>query len=179
MPDRAIPSVGATVQAHMTLQDGTVGLRLYQPESSSSVGLGTTSFEIDKIPPQPGVPPPRPFYVVLEDKQKLYTNDFWLKFEAATQIVAEIGKTITNTGAWNFAFLVQAAIRIADLEKKLSGLIAASVPADRAKAYSVAADGLAAQAQALSAKTNPVAGDLFLLSATLDTATTIGKSFPS
>jgi hypothetical protein len=176
MPDRAIASVAATLQAHIALQAGSVGLRFYQPASSTAVGLATTSFEINKVPPPAGVSAPRNLYMVLETKQKLYTDSFWTRFETAGQIIAEIAKVIADTGAWNFGFLVQSALRIADLERNLAGLIAGAAPLERVKAYSAAADGLRTMCQALAAKTNPVAGDLFLLTAAVDLTTTIGRS---
>ena len=180
MPDRVIPTLSATIQSYLTLSGLDVGLSFFQPGVGADSGsLSMTTFEISKVPPQPGTPSPRNLYVVLQDKQQLYTNSFWAQFStatsAATQIVAAVTGVLDNTGSWNFAYLLQAAIGIGNLEKTLSGLVTSSSPGSAATAFSSAVASFQALTTALSNKQQPVAGDVLALAASLANVTNAGR----
>jgi hypothetical protein len=180
MPDRAIVAIAMTVQAYVSPSDSDVGIRFQQPELGAlAVGLSSTSLEVAKIPPQAGVAAPRNLYAVMQEKQHVYSDPFWTRFEQAAQIVAEIAKVFANTGGWNASYLIQAAANIAAIEQDLVSAIAAAVPSETAAEYRAAVDALSALTSALSAKASPVAGDLFALSAALDTTTSAARKLPS
>lgn len=184
MPDRVVPSISATVQSYITMGTAFVGFHLFQPGADGTPSsLSSTSFEIAKVPPQPGAAAPRNFYLVLEDKQSVYTDSFWTRFTTASQppsqpaadIVGAIAIVFANTAGWNFVYLLQSATAIATLEKTLSSLLTAGVPGDKAAAYAAAADSLLALTKALSAKDLPVAADLISLTASLDDTTRVAR----
>lgn len=185
MPDRAIGSISATVQTHLSLAGSAVGLRFFQPGIGVDPGsLSSTTFEIAKVPPPPDATAPRSLYSVLEDKQVVYTNSFWSRFNASgpppsrppAEIIVAIATVLANTGRWNFSYLLQSALAIGSLEKTLSSLISAALPGDSAAAYSVSVDSLLALTKALSAKDVPVAGDLLALTASLDNTTALART---
>ncbi len=184
MPDRVISSVAANLQTYITTAASAVGLRFFQPgvETDPSA-LSSTTFEIAKIPPQPGAPAPPHLYAVLEDKQSVYTDTFWSRFATSTQppsqpsvdLVVAIATVLANTGGWNFAFLVQSATTIGMLEKSLASLVAAAVTGGAVTAYGAAVDSLLALTKALGGKEVPVAGDLFALAASLANTTSAAR----
>jgi len=185
MPDRIISSISATVQSHIAMSDAIVGLHFFQPGvDGTPSSLSSTSFEIAKVPPGPGAAPPRNLYLVLEDKQSVYTNPFWTRFTTTSQppsqpaadIVAAIATVFANTAGWNFAYLLQSATAIGTLEKTLSSLVTAGLPGDRAAAYAAAVDSLLALTKALATKDLPVAADLLLLTASFDNTTSVART---
>ncbi len=185
MPDRTIPSISAILQTHITVAGAVVGLRFFQPGvGGDPASLTSTSFEIAKVPPQPGALARRNLYTVLQDKQSLYTNPFWNQFTATTQppstpsadLVVTVATILANTGSWSFAFLLQSAVSIAGLEKNLSSLVAAALPGDSAVAFGAAADSALALTRALGNKNMPVAGDLFALTTSLDNTTNAART---
>ncbi len=185
MPDRAIASISATVLSHLTLAGPTVGLRFFQPGVGvDPSSLSSTTFEIAKVPPQPGATAPRCLYSVLEDKQNVYTNSFWARFTTTSQppsqpsanIVVAIAEVLANTGGWNFLYLLQSAAAIGTLEKTLSSLVTIALPVDKAAAYGISVDSLLALTKALGGKDVPVAGDLHALTASLDNTTGVART---
>ena len=191
MPDRIVNSVSATLQAYLTFDTGSdgvskvVGVRLYQPELGQPAALATASFEIAKVPPPPGSPAPRSLYAVLQSKQSLYTNPFWMQFSSgsppivpASQVITEIAKVFANIGEWSLPFLIAESAAIGSLETTLAGLAAGTAPAADAAAFA----GAAAALMSLVASLNPanrssyVAGDLYALTAALDATTRVAQS---
>jgi len=178
MPDRAITALAAKAQAYLAPSEGGVGLRFQQPELGAlAVGLSATSFDLAKVPPPPGRPAPRNLYAVLQEKQRVFTNPFWSRFEPATRLVVEVAKILSDVGGWNFAYLAQSASALAALEKLLAPFVAEASPPETASAYTAAVDALSALADSLKAKANPVAGDLSALSAALDAVTNSIRTF--
>jgi hypothetical protein len=184
MPDRAVNSVKATLQAYLTFDTGadgvskSVGVRFYQPELGQATALMTASFEIAKVPPAPGVPAPRSLYNVLQSKQALYTSPFWMQFSAGTppaapaaQIIAAISATFGAIGGWTLPFLIGQASTIATLETTLAARVAATGQADAVAAYSSAVQALSSLVASLSQRAAYVAGDLYALSTSLDATT--------
>ena len=181
MPDRSIGSVSATVQSFLTFAPGpdgktpVPGLRLYQPELGASTALATTSFDLAKTAPAPGSAAPRSLYTVLQTMQSIFADPFWSKFTAGTppaapaqQIVAETVKVFSMIGGWSFPYLLQEATTFAALETTLAGLVAGNSTRGPATAFVAAAASLTALTQALAARTQHVAGDLFALTSALD-----------
>ena len=175
MPDRAIPSISATVQSYLAPGAAGVGLRFQAPElAATDARLSTTSFEIAKVPVPPGTAAPRSFYAVLQEKQRVCTDPFLAKSSQASAIIVEVAKTLANTDSWSFNFLAQSVFTIAGLEKKLADSLKAA--GKDATAYEAAVDNLIALDNTLRAKTNPVVGDLLALVAALDAATSALKT---
>ena len=175
MPDRAIPSISATVQSYLAPGAAGVGLRFQAPElAATDARLSTTSFEIAKVPVPPGTAAPRSFYAVLQEKQRVCTDPFLAKSLQASAIIVEVAKTLANTDSWSFNFLAQSVFTIAGLEKKLADSLKAT--GKDATAYGAAVDNLIALDNTLRAKTNPVVGDLLALVAALDAATSALKT---
>ncbi|MGA2269778.1 MAG: hypothetical protein ABSH44_15020 [Bryobacteraceae bacterium] len=186
MPDRAINSIQVTIQSYLTLSAGpdgvskVAGIRLYQPELGGKAALATTSFEIRKVATTAGAPAPRNLYAVLQDKQAAFTDPFWGQFATGTpvscpasQIVAEIAKTLAQAGQWSFPFVAQEAAVIAALEASLSALIGKAAATEALAAYVAAVGTLINLTKSLNpaARTGFVAGDLFALAAALDATT--------
>jgi hypothetical protein len=186
MPDRAIGSVSVTVQSYLTFVTGpdnvtkVAGLRLYQPELGTPTALATTSFELNKVAPQPGTPSPRSLYAVLQDKQAAFADAFWSKFatanpstQPAQQIVVEISKLFANINGWSFPFLIQEATTIAGFETALSMLLGGSVPPGQIVAYTTVVGALSSLTKSLdpAVRSDYAAGDLFALTAALDATT--------
>ena len=177
MPNRSIASMATKVQSYLAPAERGVGLRFQQPELGAfAVGLSTTAFEVAKVPPAPGVPAPRSLYAVLQDKQQVLADPSFARLAPATQVQVKIAELFANTGAWHFDYLVQAAAAMAAQERELGKLLAQQVPGAAAAAYGAAVDALAALADSLNGKPNPVAGDLLALASTLDLTTGSLKS---
>ncbi len=188
MPDRTLGSVSASVQSFLTFNPGpdgvtkVPGLRLYQPELGAPTALATTSFDITKTPGAPGATPPKSLYSVFQEKQALYSADFWMGIKAGTppsaqasQIVTVIATVFANIGSWSFPYLLQQAATIAASETALAaalpGASAPPAPAAAVAAYAAAVTGLTNLLGALNARTIFVAGDLYALAAALDSST--------
>jgi hypothetical protein len=178
MPDRTIAAIATKIQAYVTPSNTGIGLRFHQPELGAvHAALSQTSFEIVKVPPSPGEPAPRNLYAVLLEKQRVYTLPFWSRFDQAGAVITEIAKTLSDSGAWNFPYLAQAAIRIAVLERGFAPSVAKVAPPETAATYEQAVSALEALAKQLNTKPNPVAGDLFALTSALDSTTSSLKTF--
>jgi hypothetical protein len=172
MPDRAIPSVGVAVQSYLAPSEKSVNLRFQPPELGAlAAGLSTTSFEIAKVPSAPGVAAPPNLYSVLQEKQSVYTNPSIVQLEPVPLIIAEVAKTLANTGGWDFSFLLQSAANIAALEKRLVPLLVQVVPHETLATYAAAVDALVVLTTALGAKANPVVGDLLAVTSALAATT--------
>jgi len=189
MPDRSINSVSATVQSFLTFAPGpdgktpVPGLRLYQPELGASTALATTSFDLAKTAPTPGTPAPRSLYTVLQSMQTVFANPFWGKFTTGTppsapaqQIVAETVKVFSMIGGWSFPYLLQEAAAFASLQTSLGGLMTNVAPAAPVTAFSTSAAALGELVQTLTTRAQHVAGDLFALTAALDSATNLAEA---
>jgi hypothetical protein len=186
MPDRTLGSVSASVQSFLTFNPGpdgvtkVPGLRLYQPELGAPTALATTSFDLTKTPGAPGTTPPKSLYSVLQEKQALYSADFWMGIKAGTpptaqasQIVTVIATVFANIGGWSFPYLLQQAGTVALSETALAAALtgASTPPPSAVAAYTAAVAGLTNLLTALSARTIFVAGDLYALAAALDNST--------
>jgi hypothetical protein len=186
MPDRTINSVKAVVQSYLTLDTGpdgvskVVGLRLYQPDLGAPTALATTTFEIAKTAPVTGAPTPRSLYVVLQEKQAVFSHPFWTTFTAgappaqlAANVVTQVTMMLADTEAWRMPFLVDHATAIAALETSLAAAIGPAAPSPTVAAYA----GAVAALSALTAAPRPfyVAGDLYALTAALDATTRIAQ----
>ena len=193
MPDRVINGVSATVPTYLTFITGAdgigrLGLRLYQPEFGSPGAIATTSFQLAKVAVDSNLPAPRSLYLVLQDKQALFSDPFWAKFASGTppvplasQIIVEITKVFNACGQWTFPFLLQAATILAGLETTLSTLIGNAAPPASSTAYTAAVTALSQTCQALdpSTRSDYVAGDLFALTAALDLSTRTASALQS
>ena len=192
MPDRTIGPVSASVQSFLTFNlgpDGKTripGLRLYQPELGAPTALATMSFDLTKIPVAATAPAPRSLYSVLLDKQSLYSGAFWVGLQSgnpptspATLAVAEIAKAFANLGDWSFPYLLKEATTIAGFETALSGAVAGASPQPGlagVAAFGTAVSKLTSLITALNARTTFVAGDLYALTAALDTTTNVAQA---
>src|SRR5262249_57391690 len=117
--------VGGGAQSSLARGEGGVGLLFKQPELGAlAVGWSATSFDLAKVPPPPGRPAPRNLYAVLQEKQRVFTNPFWSRFEPATRLVVEVAKILSDVGGWEFAYLAPAASGVAALAKRLSPVVA-------------------------------------------------------
>jgi hypothetical protein len=180
MPDRTITSLAGTLQTHLVLAQSVVGLHFFQTGiDQEPASLSTTTFQLAKITPQPGAPVPRNLYSALQDKQSVYASGFWRKFTSATQppsqpaadIEAVTAMLLTNAATWNFPYLLQSTLQIGNLEKTLSGLVAAALPGNASTQFEEAVNSLLAVIGNMQGNTQPVAGDLFALTASLDAVT--------
>ena len=192
MPDRTIGPVSASVQSFLTFNlgpDGKTrvpGLRLYQPELGAPTALATTSFDLTKIPAAATAPAPRSLYSVLLDKQSLYSGAFWVGLKSssppappATLAVAEIAKVFANIGDWSFPYLLLEAATIAGFETALTGALAGTSPQPGligVAAFGAAVAKLTSLIAAMNARTTFVAGDLYALTAALDTTTNLAQA---
>jgi hypothetical protein len=189
MPDRAIASVAATVQSYLTFNtpvNGTaqvVGLSLYQPELGTPGALASISFELAKVPSETGAPAPRNLYLVLQDKQVVFSAPFWSPFstgtppsQPATLILAELTKMFASIGVWTFPYLLQEATTIAGFEQTLASLFGAAGRSAPAAAYAAAVNSLVILTSELNSRSAYVAGDLYALTAALDATTTSAKT---
>jgi hypothetical protein len=184
MPDRTINGVAATVQSYLTFSigpDGVTkvpGLRLYQPELGEPTALATTSFELAKTL-SADASAPRSLYTLLQAKQSAFSDPFWAKFstgnppvQPAVSVVSEVGKVFSMIGNWSFPYLLTEASAIAALETALAGLLAGAASQDAVAAYAASVQSLTDLIKAIGARSLHVAGDLFALTAALDTTTT-------
>jgi len=184
MPDRTISGVGATVQSYLTFSTGpdgvtkVPGLRLYQPELGEPTALATTSFELAKTASADAAAP-RSLYTVLLAKQAAFSDPFWAKFSSgnppsqrAVAVVSEVGKVFSMIGNWSFPYLLTEAAVIAELETTLAGSLTGAAPQNAVAAYTSSVQSLNDLIKAISARSLHVAGDLFALTAALDTTTT-------
>ncbi len=180
MPGRAISSFTARMQAFISMISGGIGLSFQAPElASRSAGLSTISFGLEKIPPQSGVAAAPNLYSVLEEKQRLYTDSFWSRFDMVPETIAEINRVLLDTGAWNFTYLAEAAGAIAALEQRLALATSALISNESASAYVTAARSLGVLADRLKKKVNPVVGDLLAITSSLDATTKAAVSLIS
>lgn len=192
MPDRTIGPVSASVQSFLTFNlgpDGKTripGLRLYQPELGAPTALATTSFDLTKIPVAATAPAPRSLYSVLLDKQSLYSAAFWVGLKSgtppaspATLAVAEIAKVFANIGDWSFPYLLAEATTIAGFETALPAALSGASPQpglSAVAAFGASVAKLTSLITALNARTTFVAGDLYALTAALDTTTNLAQA---
>ena len=186
MPDRVVSSASAEVRAYLGLAPGTsiVGLRLAQPQDGAPQSLSTAGVQLARIPPGSGATTPPNLYRVLEDKQRVFTDSFWQRFKTSaappaspsSQIVAETGRLLSNTGAWTFAILVQEAAYILSLEETLAGLLAGAAPAPGVQSFASAAASLRETCVQLGAKAMPVASDLQTVASALASTTNLAKA---
>lgn len=176
MPDRTIGRVAVTLTSHVVPDAAGFGIRFQPPELGAlATGLSTTSFDLSKVPPATGGATPRNLYIVLEDKQRIYTNAFWSASAPALNIVVEIAKILADTGAWSFPFLAQQAVLLATGESALADALPATVRPEIAASYRAQVHALQNLAGALVSKADPVAGDLYTLSAALDNTNRAAK----
>src|SRR5262249_59314294 len=121
--------VGGGAQSSLARGEGGVGLLFKQPELGAlAVGWSATSFDLAKVPPLPGRPAPRNLYAVLQEKQRVFTNPFWSRFEPATRLVVEVAKILSDVGGWNFPYLAHSAVALAAPEKTLAPFLAHASP---------------------------------------------------
>jgi hypothetical protein len=184
LPDRTITSLAATLQTHLIVAQSAVGLHFFQTGlDQEPASLSTTTFQLAKITPQPGAPAPRNLYSALQDKQSVYANEFWRKFTSATQppsqpaadIEAAAAMLLASAASWNFPYLLQSALQIGNLEKTLSGLVAAALPGIASTQFEEAVNSFLVVIGKMQGNIQPVAGDLFALTGSLDAVTSAAK----
>jgi hypothetical protein len=184
LPDRTITSLAATLQTHLIIAQSAVGLHFFQTGIDQEPGsLSTTTFQLAKITPQPGVPAPRNLYSAVREKQGVYANAFWRKFATATQppsqpaadIESAAAMLLANAANWNFPYLLQSALEIGNLEKTLSSLVAAALPGIASTEFEEAANSFVGVLGNMQGNIQPVAGDLFALTGSLDAVTAAAK----
>lgn len=164
MPGRSIKSLSASVRAHMTPVSGGVALRFHPPElGAANVGaIGTTHFTIAKVPPPAAATAPGNFYGLLLQTQMVFAAvSAPNASDLVTGIVVAASRAIADAGSWNFAYLAGVAANLAQLQMQF----AATDKRPEARVLSDHCRALAALATSLSVKPNPVAGDLFALTA--------------
>ena len=172
MPDRLVVSLSASIKAHLMLENSNVALRFQPPElGASGAALGTTSFEIAKVPPPPGAAAPANFYLLLMATQNAFghvlVSDNFPELQALQkQMVVETTRALMEVGQWNFAYLVDLAEKLASIETEYG-----KETGDQGTALHDAAAILVKLAQSLSIKSNPVAADLYALTAAFAEAT--------
>lgn len=170
MPDRAVSSVSVSAQAYLVPDEGGVGLRFQPAESAARpAGLSTAAFELAKLPAAgPALPS---LYAVLEEKQRVYSSEPWASRRETRALLAEISRTLADTGAWDLPFLAERAAAIAKLEQEL---VRAQAPRRRTEVAArarAAVDELASLTGRLQLEREPVAGDLYALVAALHAST--------
>jgi hypothetical protein len=74
---------------------------------------------------------------------------------------------LSDSGRWDFPYLVQTAGTVATLQKEMVGLIAGGATVAAIKDYERAAAELEMLVAALRSKANPVAGDVYALTSAL------------
>jgi hypothetical protein len=184
MPDRTITSLAATLQTHLVIAQSAVGLHFFQTGiDQEPFSLSTTTFQLARVTPQPGAPAPRNLYSALQEKQSVYANAFWRKFTTATQppsqpaadTEAATAMLLANAAGWNFPYLLQSALQIGNLEKTLAGLVVAALPGGPSTAFENAANSFLGVIGNMQQISQPVAGDLFTLTGSLDAVTASAK----
>jgi hypothetical protein len=177
MPDRAVSNLSASIRTFLTPGGGAPGLRFPQPEFGDvGAGLTTTSFQLAKTPILTDAPAPRPLYIVVQDKQLIYSAPRFAGIPTAGQLVASTIRLLTDTGAWSFGFLVQEAGTIGSLEAILAGALP-DQPAGARETLAQAAAALSALTERLMTVTNPGAGDLLALSPAMDATSRAARAF--
>lgn len=166
MPDRAIPTASGSIRSGIVLENGAIGLRLWQPELAGMV-MSTTTFNIVKIPSSGNVPAPR-LFTVLQDKLALFGTSRWTALSPTPALLVATSALLGEAGSWTFASIVAAANTIASNE---SGLATASTSV----VFRAATATLRALATTLVGKATPVAGDVEALVTAL-AATTAAAS---
>jgi hypothetical protein len=180
MTNRALSTLAVSVQTYVNMEGGAMSLRFHQPEFGSGTGvLSTSSFELAKVPPQPGVPSPRSFYAGLQEKQRVYSHPFWSSLKPASQLVTELALTLAETSEWNVPYLARRVGNVASFEKSLSTLVASEVKPEAVADLEASVDALAQLAGTLQTKASPVAGDLYALAAALEDTTRAAKAILS
>jgi hypothetical protein len=170
MPDRAVSSVSVSAQTYLVPQGGGVALRFQPAESAEhAVGLSTTTLELAKVPAAgPALPS---LYAVLEEKQRLYSAEPWASRPESRPLLAELGRTLADAGAWDLTLLAERAAAIAELEQQLVRAEAGGTRSPAATEARGTTDELASLASKLRRKSEPVAGDLHTLVGALHTTT--------
>jgi hypothetical protein len=180
MTDRALSTLAVSMQTYVNTEGGTMGLRFHQPEFGSGSGvLSTSSFELAKVPPQPGVPSPRSLYAGLQEKQRVYSQPFWSPFKPASQLVTELALTLAETPEWDVPYLARRAGNVASFERSLSTLVTGEVKPEVVADFEASVEALAQLAGTLQTKASPVAGDLDALAAALEDTTRAAKTILS
>lgn len=164
MPDRTISSIKAEVQTYLAPDSTGIGLRFQQPELGTNAdGLSTTSFEMIKVPPPQGTDAPVNICVALKQLQSLYSDPFWLRFDAAIWIVATTTTALANTDTWTGPILFRTAAALAQLQVSLS----ASLSGPSADQYRTAVAALSALTDSVTSKANIRAADVYNLASAL------------
>lgn len=177
MTDRALSTLSVSLQTYVNTEGGAMGFRFHQPEFGPGTGvLSTSTFELAKIPPQPGNPSPRSLYAGLQEKQRVFSHFFWSSFKPASQLMTEIALTLAETAQWDVPYLTRRAGNIASFEKSLSALVAGHVKPEAAADFETAVEALAQLAGTMQTKASPVAGDLYALAAALEDTTRTARA---
>lgn len=183
MPSRTIESLSASVKAHMTPDKGGVALRFHPPELAAvNAGtIGTANFTLAKLPPAAGAMAPGNFYALLLETQTIYgrLNTPAPSIANASDVVRKIlvaaTQAIADTGGWSFPYLAGVAATLADLQNQF----AAGDDRPQARILGAHCQALAVLAKSLTAKSHPVAGDLFALTAAFGETTIAAGAFAS
>lgn len=178
MPGRIIESLSASINAYMTPNEGGVALRFHSPElgAVNAGAIGKASFSIAKVPPAAGAAAPGNFHALLLETQAIYARFMTNAPNAgdlAQRIVVAVTQAIADTGSWSFPYLVAVAANLADLQLQL----AAHDRRPQAIQLSARCQVMAVLAKSLAAKSSPVAGDLFALTAAFGETTIAAGAF--
>lgn len=164
MSGRTIESLSASVKAHMTADAGGVALRFHPPElgAVNTDAMGTTHFAIAKVPPAAGTTAPGSFHALLLETQAIYGSVDAPRFsDLVRKIVLAATQAVTDTASWRVPYLAGVAATLADLQHQL----VAGDQRPSAGVLRVRCQALAQLSKLLAAKSNPVAGDLYALTA--------------
>jgi hypothetical protein len=166
MPDRAIRSLTATVQGHVTPDADDIGIRFQPPELGARTGgLASASFELAKVPPSPDAPAFPNLAGVLQEKQALYADPRWPRQADASRVVSAVTRALA--GSATTPEIVSAASSVAEGERRM----ASGLRGEEASPYRSATRVLSALVDAVAAKPEASAGDVLALAAALEATT--------
>lgn len=178
MPDRAISSVSTELRSYLLAHQGSLGIRLPQPEFVMQPGeLSSTSIQMTKVPPPSGSNvSSKSLYSVLIEKQALYASARWSASKAAAALVSGIIGILAGTGDWGGIAVPQAASAVATLELAFAEELASAAPAGLSQ-YRSLATNCQTLARGIVARAKLLPGDVRALSTALDQTTTLAQGW--
>jgi hypothetical protein len=175
MPDRVIGALAASVTSHLRSNAGQLAARLPLPQlDGPSNSLSTVSFEVSRVPPTGEAAMPRSIFITLEEKQAIYGDARWAGIRQTAGVVLQVSIAMGSIGSWTWDSLLADVQRVAAAERALAAQLAGPLTAE----YLAAADRAMSLIQALTGKPNPVAGDVWSISAALEETTRLARQLP-
>ena len=175
MPDRVIGTLAASVTSHLRTSAGQLAARLPVPQLDGPTNsLSTVNFEVSRVPPAGDAAMPRSIFIILEEKQAIYGDPRWAGLAQASEVVLRVSIAMGNTGSWTWDSLLADVRGIAEAERALAAQLAGPLGPE----YIAAADRAVSLVQALAGKPNPVAGDVWSISAALEGTTRLARQRP-